>query len=242
MSIIGIYKIISPSGKLYIGKTKNFENRKKQYQNLKLKNQRKLFYSFQKYGYINHKFEMIEECKYDKLNNREKYWIKKLDSVNKGLNLTWGGDGGIQSKESEELRRLNSILPLYQYDLEGNFIKEFKEGAGEAIKEIGKGNPNNINDCARGKYHSTYGFRWKYKKDVENKNKLPKLKSKDNGIRYLLYKDDKFIKRFKLWKDLTNFGINVHTINKCLKSHNNEFTNSGDNIKYKIMKEYINEK
>lgn len=164
---IGIYKITSPSNKIYIGKSINIERRWIEYKKLQsCKEQRYLYNSLKKHGPENHIFEIIEECNIENLNEREIFWIKKLNCIKDGLNLTHGGDGGYMSDESKELRRLSSLMSIIQYDLEGNFIKEHL-GAVEAIKELGKGNSNNINDCARGKYHSTYGFRWKYKKDVK---------------------------------------------------------------------------
>lgn len=178
---ICIYKIINPKGKIYVGKTKNYEQRLGYYKRLQCSQQRKIYNSLKKYGPENHIFEIIEECLYEELNEKEIYWINELKSVENGLNLSYGGDGGNLSKESEELRRVNSMKPILQYDLEGNFIKEWRGGS-EAIESIGFGNANNINDCARGKYYQTYGFRWKYKKDIEDVNqKLPSIIEKEKG-------------------------------------------------------------
>jgi group I intron endonuclease len=160
--MIGIYKIINPKDKVYIGKSKNIEKRFKYYKRLDCKSQIKIYNSLAKYGPENHTFKIIEECSISQLDEKEIYWINLFNSIKYGLNLTEGGDGGKRSKESEELRRSNSMKPILQYDLEGNFIKEWK-GASDAIKQFEKGNANNINDCARGKYLSTYGFIWVYK-------------------------------------------------------------------------------
>jgi group I intron endonuclease len=234
--MICIYKIISPIDKIYIGKTKNFKNRKKQYKYLNSKNQRKLFYSFQKYGIENHKFEIIEECTLEQLNEKEIYWIKQLNCIEKGLNLTYGGDGGKISYESEELRRLNSMKPIYQYSLEGDFIKEWK-GATEAAKYLGFNNSNNINDCSRGKYQSTYGYRWKYKTDIKNiKEKLDPILTHIPKTKFHLYINDIFIKEFKSWKDIKLYGITTYNIINCLQSSNNEFCNLKNKKTYKIFK------
>jgi group I intron endonuclease len=160
---MGIYKITNPKGKIYIGKSKNIENRFKSYKKLQhCSQQRKLYNSLKKYGFENHLFEIIEECSLEKLNKKEIYWIQHFNSTKQGLNLTLGGDGGKRNLESETLRRISSMKPIIKYDLQGNFIKEYI-GAPEAVKDIGKGNPNNINDCARGVYKSAYGFQWRYK-------------------------------------------------------------------------------
>lgn len=91
--MIGIYKITSPSNKVYIGQSTNIEKRWKGYSTnkKKIKEQTKLFNSFRKYGVDNHKFEIIEECTKDKLNDKEVYWIEFYNSVNAGLNVSKGG-------------------------------------------------------------------------------------------------------------------------------------------------------
>lgn len=90
---IGIYKITSPSGKVYIGQSINIEKRWKKYSIHKKVSQQqsKLHYSFRKYGKENHTFEIIEECSIEQLNEREIYWINKYNSVKKGLNISIGG-------------------------------------------------------------------------------------------------------------------------------------------------------
>lgn len=105
-----------------------------------------------------------------------------MNSVKKGLNLTYGGDGGNLSKESLELRRLSQMKPILQYDLEGNFVKKHR-GASEACKSINKKNGNNINDCARGKYKSTYGFQWVYE-EGEIKEKIDPIKFEQKGAKW----------------------------------------------------------
>lgn len=163
--MIGIYKITNPSGKIYIGKTSDYKKRLKYYYKLNCKQQVKIYNSLKKHGPENHIFEIIEECSIEQLNEREIYWINEFKSVETGLNLTYGGDGGNLSKESKELKRLNSMKSIYQFDLNGNFIKKHR-GASEAINDLNKGNSNNINDCARGKYKSAYGFQWVYEIDM----------------------------------------------------------------------------
>ena len=48
--MIGIYKITSPSGKIYIGQSKDIEKRFKAYKNLKCKGQPYIYRSLLKYG------------------------------------------------------------------------------------------------------------------------------------------------------------------------------------------------
>lgn len=87
-NMIGIYKITSPIGRVYIGQSINIKRRFYDYKLKRCKSQTKLYNSFNKHGVDNHKLEIIEECSIDRLNERERYWQEYYDSINKytGLN------------------------------------------------------------------------------------------------------------------------------------------------------------
>jgi group I intron endonuclease len=126
-----IYKITSPSGKIYIGKTNNLRNRICAYRNAQKSNTNTLIYtSIKKYGWTAHIFEVIDSTSINVLNELEILYIKKFNSYRHnnphGLNLTIGGDGSygridsaetkkkraahhIGSKRSEETRQLMSL-------------------------------------------------------------------------------------------------------------------------------------
>jgi group I intron endonuclease len=75
MKIIGIYKITSPTNRIYIGQSTDVLNRTKYYTNPNgCKEQHKLYNSIKKYGWDAHTFEIIEECETTQLNERERYW------------------------------------------------------------------------------------------------------------------------------------------------------------------------
>lgn len=86
--MIGIYKITSPSNKIYIGQSINIEKRFLSYIKLYKKNktQIKLYNSFVKYGVENHLFEIIEECEVNFLNIKERYWQDYYNVLENGLN------------------------------------------------------------------------------------------------------------------------------------------------------------
>lgn len=106
-----IYKITSPSGKVYIGQTIDLVRRKSKYKRLCCKQQPKIYNSIIKYGWENHTFEVIELIDYDKylLNEREIFWINEYNSFNDGLNLTAGGDSKEVSEETKEKIRLSKL-------------------------------------------------------------------------------------------------------------------------------------
>ena len=101
--MVGIYKITNPKGKVYIGYSKDIENRFKYYKRLNCKGQRKLYNSLKKYGPDNHIFEIVEECNLVDLNLKEIYWIEIFNSIEGGLNLTSGGEGNNPSLETKKL-------------------------------------------------------------------------------------------------------------------------------------------
>lgn len=76
-----IYAIKSPSGKVYIGQSRNFDKRLKQYKRMSCITQVVLLNSFKKYGVENHTFDIIEECDIDKMNSRERYWQDYYNSL-----------------------------------------------------------------------------------------------------------------------------------------------------------------
>ena len=103
--MIGIYKITSPSGRIYIGQSIDIERRFKEYKTLKnCKFQKKIFRSFLKYGVINHIFETIEECELELLNERERYYQDLYDVLNNGLNCKLTNTADKSGKLSEEVK------------------------------------------------------------------------------------------------------------------------------------------
>lgn len=106
--MVGIYKIVNPKGKVYIGQSINIVQRFESYKNtLNCKNQRHLYNSLRKYGWNNHIKEVLEECSIEDLNVRERYWQDFYNVIEQGLNcrLTTAGDRtGRNSKESNQRR------------------------------------------------------------------------------------------------------------------------------------------
>lgn len=89
-NICGIYSVLNPAGKIYIGQSRNVAKRWVDYKSIQKSNsgQPKLYNSFLKYGVENHEFKLIEECEFDQLNIRERHWQDFYDCTNrhKGLN------------------------------------------------------------------------------------------------------------------------------------------------------------
>lgn len=121
--ISGIYCIRNNiNNNKYIGQSKDilrrFQCHKSKLNNNHHPNQ-KLQNAWNKYGKDNFCFYIFERCPEDKLNEREQYWIKYLDTYNNGFNLSEGGENGNNSP----------CKPIKQYDLDGNYIRSWKSAA-----------------------------------------------------------------------------------------------------------------
>lgn len=101
---IGVYKITSPKGKIYIGQSSNIEARFRQYRKLRNCDQQRLLYnSFIKYGVLNHSFEVVMFCLRHELDATEIFYISTLNALDKdvGLNLKSGGSRGKHHESSK---------------------------------------------------------------------------------------------------------------------------------------------
>lgn len=109
--MIGIYKIISPTNKVYIGQSIDIETRWNSYKNNRnCHSQTRLKNSFDKYGIEMHQFVLLEECDISKLNERERYYQDLYDVLgSNGLNCkltTTESKSGKNSIESNIKRSL----------------------------------------------------------------------------------------------------------------------------------------
>lgn len=106
MSIIcGIYKITSPTGKVYVGQSVHIHARIRQHKKMYNKDCPALYRSMKKHGVDEHIFEIIEQCQITELNDRERFWQTKYGVLGKnGLNckLTNTHDkSGVQSEKTK---------------------------------------------------------------------------------------------------------------------------------------------
>jgi len=103
--MIGIYKITSPNGKVYIGQSINIERRFRHYKILRCKDQVKIYNSLLKYGVDAHIFEVLELCDTEQLNNRERHYQDLYDSVANGLNLLYVKSEHFNGGHSDESKK-----------------------------------------------------------------------------------------------------------------------------------------
>lgn len=104
--MIGIYKITSPTKKVYIGQSIDIKRRFLHYKLLDCKAQKKLYNSFVKYKVEKHKFEVLQECEMHELNDIERYYQDVYSAVGKGgLNLKLTNTSDKSGRLSDETKK-----------------------------------------------------------------------------------------------------------------------------------------
>lgn len=156
--MVGIYKIISPSGRIYIGQSRNINKRFNGYKKLMKSNetQLRLLRSFKKYGVNSHIFEIIEECIVENLNVRERYWQDKFNVLGEqGLNCVLTATDVLPFIQSKETKRKRSGENHFMWNKkhkdetkkrmsESAKLRKASEDTKKKLSEIRKGNKNHF--------------------------------------------------------------------------------------------------
>jgi group I intron endonuclease len=102
----GVYKITSPSNRIYVGSSISINDRLTNYRNGHLQYQRKLNASFNKYTTKAHTFELLEICCKENVRQRERFHCLKYDVLGEfGLNLKIPHENDGYGSVSEETRK-----------------------------------------------------------------------------------------------------------------------------------------
>lgn len=166
-----VYVLINKlNGKMYIGTTSR--NPKKRWENGNGYRNQAFGNDINKYGWNN--FEhivLIENLDEDVAYEIEKFLIDKYKTNQKefGYNVSAGGKGCscipsrmTKEKISKSLMNKNA-KNVYQYSLDGEFVKEW-ESAPEAARKLGLKKYGILNSCL-GKQNKAYGYIWLYEKN-----------------------------------------------------------------------------
>lgn len=143
-----IYKVVNLiNGKIYIGKTNDFEKRKREHIVYDIDDNSYFHKALKKYGESNFEWSIIDYADtLEDINNLEKYYIRKYNTFKpKGYNMTKGGDGG-------SMWNARSVVCL---ELDGTFIEKY-DSAGEAEK-IGGFCNSSVLVCCKNKNRTHQG-------------------------------------------------------------------------------------
>ena len=184
--IIGIYKITNKiNNKCYIGSAISIKNRLVQHKSLLNKNKHfnaHLQSAWNKYGFNNFTFEILEVTNKEELQEKEEYYIQFFKSndrkigynirinCNTNLNLKASKQtieklrnshlGHKRSKEAQDKISKSQFKPVSQLDLDGNLIASF-----DSIKQasdITNIPSRSISACCTGTLNKSYGYKWKH--------------------------------------------------------------------------------
>jgi len=112
--MVGIYKITSPSDRVYIGQSWNIEKRKSSHKSTKWEKQRFLYASIKKYGFDKHSFEVIHELPQDVsqevMDVYEGIYMSQYKELGfRMMNIREAGSKGKQSAETLVKMRLANL-------------------------------------------------------------------------------------------------------------------------------------
>lgn len=216
--MIGIYKITSPTGRVYIGQSIDIEKRRQKYILLNCKGQTRLYASIQKHSFIEHTFEVVEECTVKELNTRERYWQETYNVLGElGLNcrLTNTSDRSGYLSENTKLKISNSNKGKTFSEesrkkmSESQTGKQLSEKTRKKMSETRKGKPGH--SLRKGKKHS---------EESKNKMSISRTLYRNIGC-YTL--EGILIKVYTVLKDVELDGFVKVNVSRCLqgcrKSH-----------------------
>lgn len=143
--MIGIYKITNLiNGHSYIGQSLNIEKRWKNHQIAAFNSKDEsysypLYRAIRKYGIESFVLDVLEECDYQLLNEKEMYYIKYYNTYNNGYNQTLGGDCATHSSKLniDQVKEIQEKLLTQKYTLRG-LAAEYNVHA-DTIRDINNG-------------------------------------------------------------------------------------------------------
>jgi group I intron endonuclease len=167
-----IYRLTSPTGKVYIGQTKNLSERLSSYRNYKCKAQKKLYSSLVKHGFDKHELYIIHKfpdtVNQTLIDNYEIYAIEMHKIMGlELLNITDGGCGFKGMKPSEtnrqailkatqgEKHKLSKMTAQQIISIRAFYIKGIR---GRGIRQIA----NKYNISMRLAYNIVNNKTWKH--------------------------------------------------------------------------------
>ena len=190
-AIIGIYKFTNKvDGLTYIGQSVDIENRKKRHlrivKNSVIPNNEDSYFhrALKKYGESGFTFSILETFSFeeiknnkDLLNNAEKRWIKKLNTIiPNGYNSKSGGGQGVYYSNllKQKMKTIQLKIQAKKVTHPTKSVICVETGIKypsmkEAAKKCNILHSSTIGYCCRGKYRTAGGFHWCFPEDYSEK-------------------------------------------------------------------------
>lgn len=221
-----LYKITSPSGRVYIGMTSNIIRRYNDYKHKRCKTQPLIYKSINKYSFEKHIFEiLLSNLDKSSCIEAEIAHIKKYKELKISLNITDGGEGvlgvfGVNNKHSKKIVQLTK---------ENTIIKVW-----DSISDAGRhfGSQGVISKNMR-KLKMVYKSYWNYYYNYMKGERLDYKGILKSRTRQIIQFDKKgnIIKEYWSIKEaIEETGLNKSTIHKSL---NNKVKSRKYDFKYK---------
>lgn len=212
-----IYKITSPSNRVYIGLTQNTNKRFSIYKNLHCKNQKFLYNSLIKYGWDNHIKEIVQVV--NVLKDAEIAEIENIliyKQLGCSLNIRDGGMGGALTGVDNHLSK-----KVYQFNNTGELIKRW-DCVADVERELKISVSNVSSACCKKNYYAK-NYYWCYEEDIQNITFKRKIGLKGKEV-YQLDNNFNIIKKFNSVSEAAKTNnIEYYGINECVSLKRKSF-------------------
>jgi group I intron endonuclease len=185
--MVGIYKITSPSGKIYIGQSVNILSRINKYKNAKCITQPIILKSILKYGWENHLFEIVLECDKSELNEKERHYQELFNCIGKnGLNCMLTNTSTKTGKARQETidklkgRKISDSTRQKMRDKKLSDETKLKISTANIGRQVSKETRDKISKSNKGKVRSVECVD-KMKKRVISEQELKRLSTLNIG-------------------------------------------------------------
>lgn len=255
----GVYIIYNlNNNKYYIGSSQNIYKRYKRHYNDLINGNHYNVYLQRSYNKIFDKdkflFLVLEQVEnIDMLINREQYWLDKTQchdsSIGYNINPIAGRPPHLAITEETRIKLKNSHLNkkaseqtkkkmsesrkkyVYQYSLNGEFIKEYKGII--SLKEYNF-NPDVVYDCCLDGFGTHKGYQWSYTK-CQN---IGKVTHNKNFPVYQIDKSGNIINEWNNTREIADYyNCNINSISRCCNGERKTYKN----FIWRFIKDYNND-
>lgn len=207
--MVGVYAITNiVNGKMYIGQSKDIHDRFAHHISRLKHNRHENDYlqkAWNKYGAENFRFDILEECSIDIIDDVERKYIEEYDTMNRDKGYNFESGGSLNKVISDEVKEKMSKAKIGMYDGDKNPMfdvhlkhsDEWKEWASKRFS--GTGNPmygvhrklsdeekKQISDRTKGEKNPFYGQRHtdESRQKISQSKKKTRVLCVETGIEY----------------------------------------------------------